>query len=86
MIDWKRKLSSRKFWVAVAGFITAVLVACNLPELQIEQIAAIISAMGVLVAYILGESYADGQHAGEDTKEESGTDLIGFTVGEDDHE
>ena len=24
-IDWKRKLSSRKFWAALIGFITAIL-------------------------------------------------------------
>ena len=24
-IDWKRKLTSRKFWTAIAGFVTPLL-------------------------------------------------------------
>lgn len=61
MIDWKKKLSSRKFWAAVVGFVSAILIALNYTELQIEQVAAVITAGGVLVAYILGESYVDGK-------------------------
>ncbi len=26
-IDWKRKLTSRKFWVALAGFVAGLIVA-----------------------------------------------------------
>ena len=61
----KKKLTSRKFWVAVIGFITAILVAFSVPEGSIQQISAIISSFGVLVAYILGEAYTDGQHTDE---------------------
>ena len=58
-IDWKRKLTSRKFWVAIIGFITAILVAFNVDKLTIEQVVAIISALGTLVAYIIGEGMTD---------------------------
>jgi uncharacterized membrane protein len=58
-IDWKSKLTSRKFWAAVIGFITAILVAFNVPDLEIEQVATIISAAGLLVAYIIGEGLVD---------------------------
>ena len=58
-IDWKRKLTSRKFWVAIIGFITAILVAFNVDKLTIEQVVAIISALGTLVAYIIGEGITD---------------------------
>lgn len=58
-IDWKQKLTSRKFWAAVIGFITAILVAFNVPDLEIEQVATIISAAGLLVAYIIGEGLVD---------------------------
>lgn len=61
-IDWVRKLSSRKFWVAVAGFVTALLVLFNVDSLTQEHIAGVISAMSVLVIYILGESYVDAKH------------------------
>lgn len=62
-IDWKEKLSSRKFWAAVIGFITAVMVACNFDSITVEQVAAIITAGGVLIAYILGESMVDKARA-----------------------
>ena len=58
-IDWKSKLTSRKFWAAVIGFVTAILVAFNVPDLEIEQVVAIISAAGLLVAYIIGEGLVD---------------------------
>lgn len=58
-INWKRKLTSRKFWAAVVGFITAILIAFRIDNLTVEQVTAVISALGVLVAYILGEGLAD---------------------------
>lgn len=58
-VNWKQKLSSRKFWAAVAGFVTAVLVAFNVESGTVEQITAIVTAGGVLAAYILGESVVD---------------------------
>ncbi len=61
-IDWKRKLSSRKFWAALAGFVGAVAVFCGAGESVITEVTAIISAAGVLVAYILGESITDSTH------------------------
>lgn len=58
-INWKRKLSSRKFWAALAGFVSAVAVVCGAGESLITEVTAIISAAGVLIAYILGESMID---------------------------
>ncbi len=58
-INWKRKLTSRKFWAAVVGFVTAILTAFKIDNLTVEQVTAVISALGVLVAYILGEGLAD---------------------------
>lgn len=69
MIDWKKKLSSRKFWAAVVGFVSAILVALNYPQMTIEQVTGVVTAGGVLVAYILGESYVDGKRE-EVTKDE----------------
>lgn len=64
-IDWKRKLTSRKFWLAVIGFVTALLVAFNVDKLTVEQVVAIISALGTLVAYIIGEGMTDAAHIKE---------------------
>ena len=74
-IDWKSKLTSRKFWAAIVGFVSAILVACNINNLTIEQVTAVITAGGVLIAYILGEGMVDAARA---KKEGSGNaDLSG---------
>lgn len=62
-IDWRQKLSSRKFWAAAAGFVSALLVAFRTDENTISQVSAIITAGGVLVAYILGEAIVDSNRA-----------------------
>ena len=54
-INWKQKLSSRKFWAAVVGFVTAILIAFNASEMTISQVSAVITAGGVLIANIIGE-------------------------------
>lgn len=69
-IDWKRKLTSRKFWVAVIGFVTAIMVALHIDQMTAEQVAAIISAMGTLVAYIIGEGLTDAAHIKNDKEGE----------------
>lgn len=63
MINWQQKLSSRKFWAAAAGFVTALLVAFKIDSMTIEQVTAIIMGMGTLIAYILGESYVDANRS-----------------------
>ena len=58
-MDWKRKLSSRKLWAAVAGFVTAIAAVFGADDMTTQQLAALVSAVGVLVAYIIGESCVD---------------------------
>ena len=64
-IGWKRKLTSRKVWVAVVGFITAIMVALNIDKMTVEQVTAIVSAMATLIAYIIGEGLTDAAHKEE---------------------
>lgn len=61
-IDWKRKLSSRKFWALIGALALCVGVIFGVDDITIEQVVALIGAMGGVVAYILGESYVDGKH------------------------
>ncbi len=58
-IDWVRKLTSRKFWIALVGFVTALLVAFNVDAGSIEQVTSIIMSFASLIAYILAEGFAD---------------------------
>lgn len=68
-IDWARKLTSRKFWFAIIGFVTSILIAFRVPNLEIEQIQGIIGALGVLVAYIFAESYVDSKLGATEVEE-----------------
>ena len=54
-----RKLTSRKFWVALVAFVTALLTAFAVPDASITQITAIIMAFGSLIAYIFAEGWTD---------------------------
>ena len=63
MVDWKRKLTSRKFWVAIAEFVTMLVIAFHGTQEQATQIAAIIMAGAAVVAYIIGEGLADAAGA-----------------------
>ncbi len=62
-IDWKRKLTSRKFWVAVVAFITPLMLAFGVSEDSVTQIVAIIMAGADVVAYIIAEGMVDANHA-----------------------
>lgn len=62
-IDWKRKLTSRKFWVAVASFISMLIIAFGGTETVASQVTAIIMAGATMVAYIIGEGLADAAGA-----------------------
>lgn len=70
-MNWKKKLSSRKFWAGVVGFITPILILLNVPESEIVTISALISSCGTLVAYIISEGYVDAMHSEEITKNDN---------------
>lgn len=67
-IDWKRKLTSRKFWMAVISFITAVLVVFNVSDLTIEQVSTLVMAFGAVIAYIIGEGLVDSARINSSTE------------------
>lgn len=58
-INWQQKLTSRKFWAAVAAFVTALLLLFGVNDLTIEKVIAVVSTMSVLIAYIIGEGLVD---------------------------
>lgn len=70
-INWKQKLTSRKFWAALITFITSILVAFGVPDLTIEQVIAVISAGSVMIAYIIGEGLVDAARVEKDNNNES---------------
>ena len=58
-IDWKRKLTSRKLWLAVAGFVTGLILAFNGSAETAETVSGCIMSLGSVVAYIVGEGLTD---------------------------
>lgn len=57
----KRKLTSRKLWVAIANFVTMLIVFITSGDNSPERIYSLIMAGGTMVAYIVGEGFADGK-------------------------
>ena len=70
-IDWKKKLTSRKFWLAVIGFITPLLLAFGMSDAQVNQATSIIMSAGVLIAYIIGEGLVDSNRVSKEDDAES---------------
>ena len=71
MMDWKRKLTSRKFWMAVASFVAMLIVFIWKDEQLATQVVSLIMAGATVVGYIIGEGLADAGNktdSGDDTK------------------
>ncbi len=58
-IDWLRKLTSRKFWLALASFVTLIVIAFGASEESASQLAAIIMAGATVIGYVIGEGLTD---------------------------
>ena len=63
VVHWKSKLSSRKFWTAVASFVSMLIVALHGEKETATQVAALIMAGASVVAFIIGEGMADAAGA-----------------------
>lgn len=65
--DWIRKLTSRKFWVAVAGFVTGIMLAFGRTEAEAETVSGVILAGASVVGYLLAEGLTDVARVDKDT-------------------
>lgn len=70
-IDWIRKLTSRKFWLSVASFVSMLIVALGGAESTATQITGLIMAGATVVGYVIGEGLADAGNSSGD-----GTDAV----------
>jgi len=61
-IDWKKKLTSRKFWAAVCSLVAQMVVAFGGSEDQSVKITALIMAGATVIAYIIGEGLVDASN------------------------
>lgn len=69
-IDWNRKLTSRKFWLSVASFVSMMVVACGGAENTAAQISALIMAGATVIGYTIGEGLADAGNTTAPDKED----------------
>jgi len=67
----KKKLSSRKLWAAIIGFITSIGAAFGLPDIGEESVMLIVSGCAALCAYILGAGIADAGKGSAAEREET---------------
>ena len=65
-INWQRKLTSRKLWVSVAGFVSLLVVALGGVQNSATQIIALIMAGATVIGYVIGEGLADGGNKKEE--------------------
>lgn len=57
--NWTKKLTSRKLWLAVAGFVVGIILAFNGSAEVAETVSGCIMSGASVVAYIVGEGLAD---------------------------
>lgn len=61
--NWRRKLTSRKFWISIAGLVTGIIAYIKNPG----DPTGLIMSFGSVVAYIVGEGLIDAAGAGAPT-------------------
>ncbi len=71
-IDLKRKLTSRKFWVSVAGFAAGLIVAFGGSDKTANTVSGCIMSGAAVIAYTVGEGLSDA--AGVTTNKENEED------------
>ena len=64
MVDWKRKLTSRKFWAAVSQFVTGLIIAFGGTQETAVQVTGLIMAGASVIAYIIAEGLVDAANTG----------------------
>ena len=58
-IDWLRKLTSRKFWVTVAGFVSGLIIAFTGDETTATTVSGCVMSAASVIGYMIGEGLAD---------------------------
>lgn len=61
MMDWKRKLSSRKFLAAAAGLAAGSAMVFGLDQGVISNVAGAVVSAASVVAYIMAEGKVDAE-------------------------
>ncbi len=76
MIDWKAKLCSRKFWMAIIGLISGIMLAFKVDAETVETVSGVVLSAGSVIAYIVGEGLIDAAGASTKTPIVFNTDMF----------
>lgn len=71
-INWKRKLTSRKWWNALINCVVQIMYMASFSETVIERVVAMLAAAAGFIAATIAEGLVDAAHAG--TGEDEGDD------------
>lgn len=63
----KRKLTSRKLWLAIAGFVSGLIVAFDGDAETAETVSGLILQAAAVVGYVIAEGLTDAAHANDAT-------------------
>ena len=61
--DLARKLTSRKLWMAIAGFVAGLIVAFGKSEATAETVSGLIMSGASVLGYLIAEGLADSANA-----------------------
>lgn len=71
MIDWKRKLTSRKWWISVVALISGLVLAFGVSDNVATTITGCIMSLGSAIAYTIGEGFTDAAALNAQHKEDN---------------
>lgn len=69
-IDWQRKLTSRKLWIAVAGFVAGLIMLFGGSQESADKISGAVLSGAAVVGYVVGEGLTDAAAVDKDDKED----------------
>lgn len=64
-IDWTRKLSSRKLWIAIAGFVSGLIMVFGGTETMASTVSGVILQGAAVLGYLIAEGLADSAHTND---------------------
>ena len=64
-IDWARKLSSRKLWIAIAGFVSGLIMVFGGTETMASTVSGVLLQGAAVLGYLIAEGLADSAHTSD---------------------
>lgn len=61
-MNWKQKLTSRKFWVAIVTMVSGLILAFKGDAELVETVSGCIMSAASVIAYIIGEGLTDASN------------------------